>query len=114
MTAAAEVPGITGPDKPQGLSAATVLGALQRHYRRPGADRNGEVLIPEAQAPGSNRRADLVRVGVWASRGVGIDVHEIKVSRQGVRVVAEACTEWARRHPQLQPPRRTGRARSRP
>lgn len=64
-----------------GLSTATVLEALERHYRKPGTDRDGEVLIPEVQAPGSSRRADLVRVGMWASRGTGVDVHEVKVSR---------------------------------
>lgn len=64
-----------------GLSTATVLEALERHYRKPGAERDGEILIPEVQAPGSTRRADLVRVGMWASRGTGIDVHEVKVSR---------------------------------
>jgi hypothetical protein len=64
-----------------GLSAATVLEALERHYRKPDGSRDGEILIPEVQAPGSQRRADLVRVGTWASRGEGIDVHEVKVSR---------------------------------
>lgn len=69
------------PAPPEGLTAKTVLEALQRHYRKPGADRDGEILIPEVQAPGSSRRADLVRVGMWASRGTGIDVHEVKASR---------------------------------
>jgi hypothetical protein len=64
-----------------GLSAATVLGALERHYRKPGDVRDGEILIREVRAPGSTRRADLVRIGMWASRGTGIDVHEVKVSR---------------------------------
>jgi hypothetical protein len=64
-----------------GLSTATVLDALERHYRKPGTDQDGEIMIREAQAPGSSRRADLVRVGMWASRGTGIDVHEVKVSR---------------------------------
>jgi hypothetical protein len=64
-----------------GLSAATILEALERHYRKPDGGRDGEILIPEVQAPGSTRRADLVRVGMWASRGTGIDVHEVKVSR---------------------------------
>jgi hypothetical protein len=86
MTAAAtELTGATAPGKPQGPSAATILAALQRHYRRPGTERDGEVLIAEAQAPGSARRADLVRVGMWASRGLGIDVHEIKTSRSDWR-----------------------------
>ena len=64
-----------------GLSAKTIREALARHYRKPGAARDGEILIPEVEAPGSLRRADLVRVGMWKSRGTGIDVHEIKVSR---------------------------------
>jgi hypothetical protein len=64
-----------------GLTSSTVLEALRNHYRKPGTDRDGEILIPEVQAPGSQRRADLVRIGMWASRGVGVDVHEIKVSR---------------------------------
>lgn len=86
MTAtAAELPLDTAPGKPQGPSAATILAALQRHYRKPGTERDGEVLIAEAQAPGSARRADLVRVGMWASRGLGIDVHEIKTSRSDWR-----------------------------
>ena len=60
----------------------TVLAALVAHYRKPGSDRSGEILITEAAAPGgTTRRADLVRIGMWASRGTGIDVHEIKVSR---------------------------------
>jgi hypothetical protein len=82
MTAQAdELPGVTPAPKPQGITAATIREALERHYRKPGAPRDGEILIPEVSAPGSNRRADLVRVGMWASRGTGIDVHEIKVSR---------------------------------
>jgi hypothetical protein len=62
------------------VTAAEVLEALVRHYRKPGADRDGEILIPEVRAPGSGRRADLVCVGV-ASRGYRIDVHEVKVTR---------------------------------
>jgi hypothetical protein len=63
--------------------ARAILDALIRHYRKPGSDRSGEILITEAAAPGgaAPRRADLVRIGMWASRGTGIDVHEIKVSR---------------------------------
>lgn len=81
MTATSQVPDMTGAGAPGGLSAATILEALQNHYRKPGAPRDGEILLPEVTAPGSARRADLVRIGMWASRGVGIDVHEIKVSR---------------------------------
>jgi hypothetical protein len=64
-----------------GLSATAVLAALERQYSKPDGSRDGEILIPEVQAPGSTRRADLVRVGMWASRGTGVDVHEVKVSR---------------------------------
>lgn len=39
------------------------------------------MLITEAQAPGTSRRIDLVRIGLWNSRGRGIDAHELKVSR---------------------------------
>lgn len=82
MTAQAdELPGVTPAPKPQGITAATIREALERHYRKPGDVRDGEILIPEVSAPGSTRRADLVRIGMWASRGTGIDVHEIKVSR---------------------------------
>lgn len=63
-----------------------IYDALCVHYRKPGAPRDGEILIPEVAAPGSDRRADLVRVATWRSRGLGIDVHEIKVSR----------TDWLR------------------
>lgn len=111
MTAtAAELPLADGPGKPQGPSAAVILAALQRHYRRPGADRDGEVLIAEAQAPGSARRADLVRVGMWASRGLGIDVHEIKTSRSdwrrelGAPAKAEAWWPYCNRFWVVAPP----------
>jgi len=67
--------------RPVGPTTAQVLAALIRHYRKPGEARSGEILITEPQAPGSSRRCDLLRVGMWASRGTGIDVHEVKVSR---------------------------------
>lgn len=63
-----------------------LLEGLEAHYRKPGADRDGEILIREAAPPGSERRADLIRIGLWQSRGAGIDVHELKVSR----------SDWAR------------------
>lgn len=58
-----------------------LMNALMAHYRKPGTAQDGEVLLPEVAAPGSNRRCDLLRIGVWPSRGMGIDVHELKVSR---------------------------------
>jgi hypothetical protein len=63
------------------MTSQAVLDALTAHYHKPGETRDGEILITEVEAPGSQRRADLVRVGMWQSRGTGIDVHEIKVSR---------------------------------
>lgn len=58
-----------------------LLDGLKAHYRKPGTDQDGEVLVTEVTAPGSNRSCDLLRVGMWPSRGLGIDVHELKVSR---------------------------------
>jgi hypothetical protein len=58
-----------------------LLDALTAHYRKPGTDQDGEVLLPEVSPPGSSRRCDLLRIGLWPSRGYGIDVHELKVSR---------------------------------
>ncbi|WP_049562220.1 hypothetical protein [Nonomuraea sp. SBT364] len=58
-----------------------LMDALISHYRKPGTEQDGEILLPEVAAPGSNRRCDLLRIGVWASRGHGIDVHELKTSR---------------------------------
>jgi len=80
MTAAQEQLPLASP-KPATVTTRTVLEALVDHYRKPGEERSGEILITEAQAPGSIRRADLVRIGTWQSRGTGVDVHEIKVSR---------------------------------
>lgn len=58
-----------------------LFGALTDHYRKPGEARDGEILITEAAPPGSQRRIDLLRIGMWASRGYGIDGHELKTSR---------------------------------
>jgi hypothetical protein len=55
--------------------------ALERHYRKPGAAHHGEILIREVPAPGSGRLADLIRIGLWPSRGYALDVHELKVTR---------------------------------
>lgn len=69
---AAKVPAVRGAD---------MLAALTNHYRKPGEEFSGEILIAEPQSPSGQRRCDLLRVGMWQSRGLGIDVHEIKVSR---------------------------------
>lgn len=56
---------------------------LTRHYTGgPGhRDADSHAIYTELPAPGDTRRADLVAVSLWGSRGYGIDVHEIKVSR---------------------------------
>ncbi|TDD97596.1 hypothetical protein [Actinomadura rubrisoli] len=58
-----------------------LLARLKDHYRKPGTAQDGEILVTEVTAPGSNRSCDLLRVGMWQSRGLGIGVHELKVSR---------------------------------
>lgn len=63
------------------MNTQELLVALAGHYRRPGETRDGEILLTEPAAPGSSRRIDLLRVGLWRSRGFGIDAHELKVSR---------------------------------
>lgn len=63
------------------MNPSDLLDALCRHYRKPGTDRDGEILLTEAQAPGGDRRIDLLRIGLWASRGYGIDGHELKTTR---------------------------------
>lgn len=63
------------------MKTSDLLDALHRHYRKPGTDRDGEILLTEAAAPDSDRRIDLLRIGLWPSRGYGIDGHELKVSR---------------------------------
>lgn len=62
-----------------------LLEGLKAHYRKPGADQDGEVLLTEVTAPGSNRSCDLLRIGMCHSRGLGIDVHELKTSRSDWR-----------------------------
>lgn len=71
------------------MRTAELLAALRAHYSPAQAakdrDRRGdtdpELLIEEVAAPGSNRRCDLMRIGVWPSRGQHIAVHELKTSR---------------------------------
>jgi hypothetical protein len=75
------VPGLPGPGpEPPATATAGLLAALMAHYRPPGAARGGCILVTEAEAPGTQRRCDLIHVGV-ASRGSGIDGHELKATR---------------------------------
>lgn len=71
-----------GVPHPRGTAQA-VMDALVRHYTGGSGhqDEHSHLLFPEVQAPGSTRRADLVAISVWASRGRAVDVHEIKISR---------------------------------
>lgn len=68
-------------EKPLPVSTSGLLAALMHHYRKPGTARDGCILITEPESPGpQRRRCDLIHIGV-ASRGRGIDAHELKVSR---------------------------------
>jgi hypothetical protein len=64
-------------------TAKDLVDVLTRHYTGgPGhRDADSHAIYTELPAPGDTRRADLVAVSLWGSRGYGIDVHEIKVSR---------------------------------
>ncbi|MFE2751598.1 hypothetical protein ACFXGA_06295 [Actinosynnema sp. NPDC059335] len=68
---------------PDTTASKALIAALTRHYTGgPGhRDEDSHALYTELTAPGSTRRADLVAVSLWGSRGLSIDVHEIKVSR---------------------------------
>ncbi|MFI0453708.1 hypothetical protein [Actinomadura sp. 6N118] len=65
---------------------AALLAAVRGHYQvcRDAAT-SPDLLVEQVAAPGSERRCDLLRIGVWPSRGQHIDVHEIKASRSDWR-----------------------------
>lgn len=54
--------------------------ALREHYIKPGDPRPGAVFLTEVTAPDRVHRADAIHVGLWASRGYTVDVHELKTS----------------------------------
>lgn len=58
-----------------------LLDALRDHYIMPGKYRPGAVFLTEVTAPDRVHRADAIHVGLWASRGYTVDVHELKTSR---------------------------------
>lgn len=74
---------------PAKMTSAELLAALRGHYvtptdisqRRQGEAGEPDLLVEEVRAPRSNRRCDLLRIGMWQSRGHRIIVHELKVSR---------------------------------
>lgn len=63
------------------MRTADLLNALRDHYIKPGDTRPGCVLLTEVTAPNRANRADAIHVGMWASRGYTVDVHELKISR---------------------------------
>lgn len=71
------------------MTTRDLRDALRRHYcgttdiadRGPADSTAPELLVEEVAAPGTNRRCDLLRLGIWPSRGHNIVVHELKVSR---------------------------------
>lgn len=75
---------------PPKMTAQELNEALHAHFIKP-EDRisqagAGAVYLTEVTAPGSNRRADAVHIGLWSSRGAGrIDVCELKTSRADFR-----------------------------
>lgn len=63
-------------------TTAALTAALHDHFIKPDESEPGAVCLTEVTAPGGNRRADLVHIGLWASRGAGrVDVCEVKASR---------------------------------
>lgn len=62
------------------MHTADLLNALRDHYIKPGDTRPGCAFLTEVTAPNRSNRADAIHVGMWASRGYTVDVHELKVS----------------------------------
>lgn len=69
------------PEAGAKMTTHDLLGALRGHYLKHGGIRQGDVFLTEVTAPDRVHRADAVHVGLWASRGYTVDVHELKVSR---------------------------------
>lgn len=62
------------------MNTADLLNALRDHYIKPGDTRPGCAFLTEVTAPNRVNRADAIHVGMWASRGYTVDVHELKTS----------------------------------
>lgn len=69
--------------KEKKLEAHDVLRLLENHYNPPNRQPSWN-LLPEIQAPRSNRRADLIAMSLGDSNGHHLVGHEIKVSRADV------------------------------
>jgi hypothetical protein len=63
------------------MNTTDLLNALRDHYIKPGDTRPGCAFLTEVTAPNRANRADAIHVGMWASRGYTVDVHELKISR---------------------------------
>lgn len=61
-------------------TSSAIAAALTAHFINPMHPTSG-LALREVTAPGSTRRIDLLVVGLWPSRGYGIDAIEIKVSK---------------------------------
>lgn len=66
--------------EPKKLDARGVLKLLEAHYNPPNRQPSWN-LLSEIQAPSSNRRADLIAMGLGSSSGYQLVGHEIKVTR---------------------------------
>lgn len=68
------------------LNTSDLLAQLHAHFIKPDETWAGAVCLTEVTAPTTTRRADLVHIGLWNSRGAGgIDVCELKTSRADFR-----------------------------
>jgi hypothetical protein len=68
------------------MNGYQLLDALRAHYIAPvppvAIDTHpGAAFLTEVTAPDRKHRADAIHVGLWASRGYSVDVHELKTSR---------------------------------
>lgn len=79
LTNATEPAPVTSP----AMSTQQLLDALREHYIAPHqrGTHPGAAFLTEVTAPDRQHRADAVHVGLWASRGYTVDVHELKTSR---------------------------------
>lgn len=70
---------------PSTMPTQLLCDALRGHYIKPGELRPGAVFLTEVTAPDRVHRADAVHIGLWASRGYTVDVHELKTSHADFR-----------------------------
>ena len=84
-------------------STQDLLEALTNHFIKPDDTWAGAVCLTEVTAPNTNRRADLVHIGLWASRGAGgVDVCELKIVAAGQAAQTQAAERTQRRADDLE------------